>query len=295
MSLPKVSVIIPNYNYGKYIAKTVDSVLSQTYKCIEVVVVDDGSKDDSLNVLKNYGEALTVIRQQNQGVSPARNNGVRNSTGELLAFLDADDIWLPEKLERQVQRITSDGDVGLVHCAMSYVDINDNVFGENRNGLEGWIGEAILRLKPAIVGAGSTGLVRRHIFDEVGGFDPRQTTAADWDFCYRVASRYKVAFVDEPLVLYRIHNSNMHSNVGAMEKDMRIGLEKAFASGNPSIMAMRAACYADFHYMLAGSYFHSGQYAATVSNAIKSLWYKPTQIGTLLSAPLRRLRTQDSR
>jgi glycosyltransferase involved in cell wall biosynthesis len=295
MVLPKVSVIIPNYNYGKYIAKTVDSVLAQTYKNVEVVVVDDGSKDDSLDVLENYGEAITVVRQQNQGVSPARNNGVQNSTGELLSFLDADDIWLPEKLERQVHRITDDADIGLVHCAMSYVDTNDNVIGENRNGLEGWIGEALLRLKPAIVGAGSTGLVRRDIFDEVGGFDPRQTTAADWDFCYRVASRYKVAFVDEPLVLYRIHNSNMHSNVGAMENDMRIGFEKAFASSDPSVQAMRTACYANFYYMLAGSYFHSGQYAASISNALKCLWYGPSRIGTLLSVPVKKLKPQDSK
>ncbi|HEY0656892.1 MAG TPA: glycosyltransferase family A protein, partial [Pyrinomonadaceae bacterium] len=104
MNLPKVSVIIPNYNYAKYIAETIDSVLAQTYPNLEVIVVDDGSKDDSLKILRSYGDKITVIEQKNQGVARARNIGTAYSNGEYIAFLDADDVWLPEKLARQMEK-----------------------------------------------------------------------------------------------------------------------------------------------------------------------------------------------
>src|SRR5688572_24093435 len=98
MKLPRVSAIIPNYNYAYYLPRAIDSVLAQTYPHVEIVVVDDGSTDNSETVLKSYGGRIRWLRQQNQGVAAARNHGVRETTGELVAFLDADDLWLPLKL-----------------------------------------------------------------------------------------------------------------------------------------------------------------------------------------------------
>ena len=291
MNLPKVSVIIPNYNYEKYIAKTIDSVLAQTYRNIEVIVVDDGSMDNSLNVLKDYGDKITVIEQKNQGVSPARNNGAANSSGEYIAFLDADDIWLPEKLKHQMQKFFDDKEIGLVHCSMTFIDPNGEVCGENRDGKQGWIATDIIKLKDgAIIGTGSTSLVQRIIFEENKGFDHRLTTAADWEFCYRVAVEHKIGFVEEPLVLYRIHNSNMHNNIGAMEHDVTIGFEKAFADKSSGIQEIRSECYGNFHQMLAGSYFKSRDYPAFLKNAAMSLWYKPQNIGYYLNFPIRKLK-----
>ncbi len=283
---PLVSVIIPNYNYEKYITRTIDSVLEQTYKHIEIIVVDDGSKDNSLKVLEKYGHKITVLEQANQGVSLARNTGVAVSSGEYVAFLDADDIWLPAKLEAQMQKFFDNPDFGLVHCSMTYIDRNDEISGENRNGKEGRLASDILRLDGgAIVGAGSTCLIPKRIFDEVGGFDLDQTTAADWDFCYRVAKKYEIGFICEPLVLYRIHDSNMHSNIGAMEHDVKIGFLKAFADHSPAVQGIRRECYGNLHYMLAGSYFRSGNYPAFFVNAIKSLWYKPRNVRKYLAVP----------
>ena len=101
---PLVSAIIPNYNYSRYIGEAVESALNQTYKNIEVIVVDDGSCDDSLKVLSAYVDRIKVVSQKNAGVAMARNNGVEVSTGEYVAFLDADDVWLPDKVEKQVDR-----------------------------------------------------------------------------------------------------------------------------------------------------------------------------------------------
>src|SRR5688500_3318505 len=99
-----VSVIIPNHNYVHYLREAIDGVINQTYPDIEIIVVDDGSTDGSREILKSYGERIVSICQNNQGVSAARNNGVRSSRGQYVAFLDADDSWLPEKIEREVEQ-----------------------------------------------------------------------------------------------------------------------------------------------------------------------------------------------
>src|SRR5690349_9034781 len=102
-TLPLTSVIVPCYNGGRYVATAVQSVFRQSYPRIEVVVVDDGSTDDSPAILAGFGEAIRYVRQTNQGLSAARNRGIKEARGELLAFLDADDVWLPSKLATQVQ------------------------------------------------------------------------------------------------------------------------------------------------------------------------------------------------
>ena len=136
MNLPMVSVIIPNYNYADYIGLAIDSVLAQTYPNVEIVVVDDGSKDDSIEILAAYDGRIKLILQQNQGVSVARNTGAANSSGELLAFLDADDVWRPEKLEKQVHAIANDEDVG--PCAL--FDDAYRSAGHALRGDSGWKG-----------------------------------------------------------------------------------------------------------------------------------------------------------
>jgi glycosyltransferase involved in cell wall biosynthesis len=288
MNLPKVSVIIPNYNYAKYIAETIDSVLAQTYPNLEVIVVDDGSKDDSLKILRSYGDKITVIEQKNQGVARARNIGTAYSNGEYIAFLDADDVWLPEKLERQMEKFFANEEIGFVHCSMTFISPNGDIIGENRNGMEGNVAGEFLRLRRGVVvGAGSTGIVKRNIFDEVGGFDTRLSTSADWDFCYRLARNHEIGFIIKPLVLYRIHNSNMHANIKAMEHDMLLSFEKAFADEIP---ANRRECYGNLHLTLAGSYFRAQNYADFIRHSLKSIWLKPTNFTYFAQFPLRRLK-----
>lgn len=286
-----VSVIIPNYNYGKFISASVESVLSQTYKNIEVIVVDDGSKDDSLEILKRFGNKIRVVQQKNSGVSAARNHGVSLSNGDLIAFLDADDIWLPEKLERQIEKFNADSEVGLVHCSMILIDQENKPIGENNNGQEGWVSEDFLRFESGVVvGAGSTALVKRQIFDEVGGFDLRLSTAADWDFCYRVSRKYKLGFVTEPLVLYRMHTTNMHGNIKAMEHDILLAFEKAFAENCGDLQKIRRECYGNLYMMLAGSYYHAKNYKKFLKMMGKSLLTNPKKFPYVIGYPIRILK-----
>jgi glycosyltransferase involved in cell wall biosynthesis len=287
MAKELVSVIIPNYNYAHYLRETVDSVLAQTYSPIEVIVVDDGSRDTSKEVLGEYGERIRTVFQQNQGVSAARNNGFAQSTGEFIAFLDADDTWLPSKIEKQVQEFRRDPSVGIVHVAVHEVDAEGKPLLERKEGLAGQVADELLKLeRNDILGGGSGLMVTRKAFEEVGGFDQRMSTSADWDFFYQIAIRYAVAFVPELLLRYRVHNSNMHANVKLMEHDMEISFGKIFV--DRSTKKSRRA-YGVLYKTLAGSYFRAGQYRDFFRAAYQSLSMDPSNLGYFLSFPLRRL------
>ena len=136
---PLISVVIPNYNYGRYLSQAIDSVLAQSYSNMEIVVVDDGSTDNSEEVLRSYEDRVRWFRQENEGVSTARNFGVEKSHGALIAFLDADDVWLPNKLELQAERIIADESLGLVHCGVEEFCDGDHITRRQLNGLEGWV------------------------------------------------------------------------------------------------------------------------------------------------------------
>lgn len=289
MKLPRVSVIIPNYNYARYLPAAVESVLAQTFPDVEIIVVDDGSTDNSETVLKTYCGRVRWLAQQNQGVAAARNHGVHGSSGELVAFLDADDLWSPLKLERQVQRFLDDPDLGLVHCGVEEIEDNGVHLRVRVDGLEGWVAPQLLLFKPGVIlGGGSGFMVPRSTFDAAQGFDTRLSTSADWDFFYRVAIHQRVGFVPEPLVKYRIHTSNMHANIGAMEHDMLIGYKKAFSSDAGELRQIRRQCYGNLHMALAGSFFRAGRRADFARHALKSLWLTPGNVRRLLGFPLRR-------
>lgn len=291
MKEPLVSVIIPNYNYAHYLPQAVESVLAQTYANLEIMVVDDGSTDDSEAILRGYGNRLRWIKRQNQGVAAARNLGASQTTGQLVAFLDADDLWLPDKLERQVQRFLNDPELGLVHCGVEEIDKEGQHLRFRDDGLEGWVAKDMLIFnRGVILGGGSGVIVPRDEFAAVAGFDTSLSTSADWDLFYRLAARRRVGFVSAPLLKYRVHNSNMHRNVRAMEHDMLIGYEKAFSNSTDEFRALRRRCYGNLHMVLAGSFFRAGQTTDFARHALKSLWLTPGNFKALIGYPLRRYR-----
>ena len=290
--LRTVSVIIPTYNYGRFISHAIRSVLNQTYQAVELIVVDDGSNDNTREVVSEFGNSVKYIRQHNAGVCAARMAGVRESKGELIAFLDADDLWEPTHLEKQVERFADEA-VGLVHSGMREFDSQS---GETlRLYVDGAEEDAARNLllweAPHVNVSGSAVMVLRTAFDEVGGFDTRIKVGEDWDFCYRIAKHYKVAFVPEPLVNYRNHAAAAHRDVGEMERGMALFYEKAFADGG-EILKLRRRALGNFHRVLSGSYFQTGQYSRFLINALKCLWYRPATIKYFIEFPLRRLRSE---
>lgn len=285
MPQPVVTAVIPNYNYAGYLREAVDSVLDQTYENVEVIVVDDGSTDASREVIESYGERVTAIFQENCGVAAARNNGVAAGSGDFVAFLDADDRWLPDKVKKQVAAFVDD-EVGLVHVGLREIDGEGNDVCSRSDGMSGSVADELLLFeRPVILGGGSGLMVRRTVFDAVGGFDTAMSTSADWDLFYRVASRYQVGFIPDVLLEYRVHHSNMHGNIGVMERDMLRGFEKAFASGSK---LDRRRCYGNLFRTLSGSYLHAGRYLDSVRTGIRSLANRPSGVGDLIAAIRRR-------
>jgi glycosyltransferase involved in cell wall biosynthesis len=288
----RISVVIPTYNHGTFVRHALASVLGQTVPASEVIVVDDGSTDDTAAVLRTYDNGrVRVIRQANRGVAAARNAGAATATGDLVAFLDSDDVWMPAKLESQVSRFVAAPELGLVHCGLDEVDGRDRLIRRRLDGMEGWVAEEMLLFRRGVIfGAGSTAMVSSVAFRAVGGFDERLSTAADWDFCYRIARRYPIGFVKEALVRYRLHGLTMHMNVRAMERDMLRGYAKAFSEGDPALRKLRRRAYGKLHSVLAGSYLEVGEYRAGISHAVKSVVWTPGSVGYFAGYPLRRLR-----
>jgi glycosyltransferase involved in cell wall biosynthesis len=291
-----VSVVIPTYNQSQFLGAAIDSALSQSIPSLEVIVVDDGSTDDTERLLAGYRDRVRSIRQKNLGVGAARNNGARIAKGSLLAFLDSDDIWLPQKLSFQIQRFEKEPALGLVHCGLEFIDGQGTAIGSETDGLEGDVSvHMLLFRRPVILGGGSGAVIRKAIFDELGGFDPCLSTSADWDLYYRIASRSRVGFVPDVLLRYRIHTGNMHRNIDAMEQDMLLAFEKAFREPEPSLCRIRRQCYGNLHTVLAGSFYAAGEYRGFFRHAARAFLMSPGNISRFIGYPLRWYRARGSR
>ena len=281
-----VSAIIPTYNHERFIGEAVDSVLAQTLLPLEVIVIDDGSTDDTAEVLARYGDRIRVIRQDNAGVAAARNAGIAAARGEYLAFLDSDDSWYPHKLELQMARFASQQDLGLVHCGAKIVDAEGRTLSTTTAGAEGRVAEAMLRMdREVIFPQGSSIVVPKRVAVEIGGYDERLPPSEDWDFCYRIAARYEIGYVREVLVRYRLHGGGIHHNIPRMERAMMIALEKAFA--DPAVQPLRNASYGRLHRILAGCYFETRDLGRFARHAAASLRYDPRNLGYFVAWPLR--------
>ena len=203
-----VSVIVPTYNRASLILRAVHSVLNQTYSDLECIVVDDCSTDNTKQVIESIDDnRLVYLRHDvNKHASAARNTGIRQANGQLIAFLDSDDEWLPEKLAKQVQLIQSLPEkIGMVYCWMDYYDENFKVIKEHHPTLKGRVFSYLLD-KQAL-GACSTLLVRPEVVKAVGGFDESLPRGNDGDFIRRVCLEYEVDFIPEMLVKYHIGHS----------------------------------------------------------------------------------------
>ena len=199
--MPTVSVVIPAYNVERLIRQTLDSVLAQTYRDFEVVVVDDGSKDATAEVVSGYGEPVRCIRQANAGPSAARNRGLREARGEFVAFLDADDLWLPEKLAAQMPLFDAEGRVGLVYCRFERMDMDGRPLPTTP-----WLtptGRVYYQLLERSYVPASTPVVRKACFERAGCFPEDMSWAEDWHLWIRIARHYEYAVADEVLVCHR--------------------------------------------------------------------------------------------
>ena len=239
---PLVSIIIPMYNAQKWINGLLHSILNQTYQNIEVILVNDGSTDESLALVEKFLEELgetriQVVNQENTGVSEARNEGVRNSIGELLAFVDSDDIWIREKIERQVNTMI-ELDIAATACSYaifrdSNLEILDVVHPDwSTLGVRNWL---LFRSYGGLLS--STLMLRREIFYKAGPFRSDLSLSADIDFAWRLLSFTQVKLIREPLVAYRLRPNQMHKT-----SDLLISESKRMIDSVSLLQSNKFAC-----------------------------------------------------
>ncbi|MHC4131899.1 MAG: glycosyltransferase family 2 protein [Planctomycetota bacterium] len=209
----KVSVIIPAFNAGQFINQTIDSILAQTYSDYEIIVVDDGSTDNTVKVVKNYGANVKYIYQENSGQGAARNTGIAAAKGDWIALLDHDDEWLPDKLSLQMELLKRNP--ALKWCATNRYQSdgirravvgNSEVIEKSLDGkdyFENYFEAATKGVCPVIT---STMLIQKVVFEEIGGFDPCLVRCDDLDMWWRIAYRYPaIGYLPEPLVIVHLN------------------------------------------------------------------------------------------
>jgi glycosyltransferase involved in cell wall biosynthesis len=207
--MPRVSVIIPTYNRASVVSEAIQSVLEQTFTDYETIVVDDGSTDNTRELVRkldNGSGNIRYIYQTNRGVSAARNHGISLAKGDYVAFLDSDDKWLPEKLHIQVQALDKNPEYGMAYSYFLRVSNSGDVIkesGKARTRLSGWIYPEILFIKGTAIQT-STVIVRTCVLREIGGFDEKMRICEDLDLWRRIAILCKVLQIERTLSIYTI-------------------------------------------------------------------------------------------
>jgi glycosyltransferase involved in cell wall biosynthesis len=292
MSSPLVSVVIPSHNRADYVIEAVESALGQTYPHVEVIVVDDGSTDETRTLLEPYGDRITYIYQTNAGVSAARNAGIRRSNGEWVAFLDSDDVWLPEKLKAQVDCALAHPHADLVHTDAFYCRATSDQRTIRPTANPPMEGDCYTRLFAGNRLITSSVMARRSALDQDQPFDTELRGTEDYLCWFRIARRRPFAFVQQPLVLYRLHDSNTINNKSKMDRNVLLALDKALAD-DPQLAervgkaAVRSR-YADLWYYLGYRSLEQGNFREARQALLQTLRYdrQPRVWGMLLSLAL---------
>jgi glycosyltransferase involved in cell wall biosynthesis len=280
---PLVSVVVPAFNAERFIGPALRSVLAQTWSSLEVVVVDDGSTDGTARIAESIAaddERLSVLRCQNQGVSAARNRGIVAGGGSHVAFLDADDLWLPRKLERQMTLLQREATLGAAFCGLLLIDNAGRFIGRMRPpGRAEAFRNTYLLQRPyvSIVSA----VIPRTVLDAVGLFDERMSTSADFDLACRIMLAHPVAGVDDALYLWRQHGSEqMHRNPAATEHDMQLAYAKLLDRGAlpSSLRRVRRQALANLEVSLAGAYLHRGELREFLRHALRAARLHPGRV-----------------
>jgi len=272
---PLVSVIMPVYNGEPFFGASLDSALCQSYRNIEVIVVDDGSQDRTKAIAESRAAAdprVRVISQPNRGLAASRNRGLASAAGEFVAPLDADDIWDPAKIERQVRRALEAGArTGLVYCWWFWMDSEGGVLDSSPQWrIEGDTADALLHVN--YIGNSSVPFFRRSHLEEIGGYDETlREGCEDWDVALKIAERAQVAVVPAPLVGYRWHRGNMSGKTDAMWRSHGRVIHGARRRRGGLSRASVRRSQDQFALYLAGVAFRSASYWQAVRWGMRSL------------------------
>ncbi|VXD25470.1 conserved hypothetical protein [Planktothrix serta PCC 8927] len=234
-----ISVVIPAYNAEKTIQQTIDSILNQTFEDFEIIVINDGSTDSTLDIVSNiHDPRIQVFSYPNSGASTSRNRGLAVATGEYIALLDADDLWTPDKLESQYQALQNHPQAAVAYSWTDYIDESGNFLQSGKHPtFNGDVYPELLIQN--FLENGSNPLIRREAFAEVGGFDESLLGGQDRDLYIRLAARYHFVLVPVVQVFYRMSTNSISSQVIRQEKQCVAVIEKAFLQAPPTLQHLK--------------------------------------------------------
>jgi glycosyltransferase involved in cell wall biosynthesis len=299
--MPQISVIIPAYNAEHTIRETIESVQQQTFQDLELLVINDGSKDKTLELVQSIkDERLKVFSYKNSGVCVARNRGVSHATGEFISFLDADDIWMPDKLELQLAALQQHPEAGVAYSWTYFMYDKGETLSFHPcspTSFEGNVYEKLL--VSDFIRSGSNPLIRRQAVESIEGFDSACAGCADWDYWLRLSAKWHFVLVPKHQILYRQASGAMSSKVETMKKEALVALEKAYKAAPPELQYLKKHTMVSFYKYCADLYLQHSTDPRGVSQAGYNLWaairLKPqtlleqTTIRTLIKFLVKRL------
>ena len=249
--MPLISVVIPVYNGEKTIKETLESVLNQTFSDFEVIVINDGSQDSTLEVVSKIQDPrIKVFSYPNAGLSASRNRGIARASGEYIALIDADDLWTADKLEAQVKALQANPEAAVAYSWTDFINESNQFL--RRGCYLSVNGDSYANLLVVnFVENGSNPLIVKQAFTEVGTFDESLGNAADWDMWLRLAARYHFVAVPSPQILYRQSSHSMSSNVHSLEAECLEVIERGFTKAPKSLQSLKKRSLANIYKYLA--------------------------------------------
>lgn len=237
--MPTISVVVPAYNAERTILETIQSVQKQTFSDFEIIVIDDGSTDKTVELLKTVQDSrLKVFSYSNGGLPVARNRGISQSIGAFITFLDADDLWTSDKLELQLAALQKNPKAGLAYSWTLIMDEKgENFYPGKSLSFEGNVYPKLLLSN--FIASGSNAMLRREAIESVGEFDAELRSCEDWDYWLRVAPNWHFVVVPKAQIFYRQSSGAMSSKVDVMEKYHLIVLERAFAAAPSALQFLK--------------------------------------------------------
>jgi glycosyltransferase involved in cell wall biosynthesis len=280
--MPTVSVIIPTYNYGRFIDESLKSVFDQTFQDFEIIVIDDGSSDDTAQRIDSYGNRIRYFRQQQKGPAAARNLGIRESKGEFIAFLDADDFWYSTKLEKQLKLFRTNPRLGMVLTDNALFD--DGGIYKDYVNKKGYLfsGDLVsnIFLRSGVVTP--TVMVRRRVFEKVGMFEENLYIAEDDNMWIRIAVEYEVDIVDESLAQIRDHRFRTMRASDKLESSVENNIELLTTKYGDmvagQIRPLANQKYYQLYFNFGYQYFSARDYRMARPRFLKAIRSKPSKL-----------------
>ncbi len=270
-NLPTISVIVPAYNAARTILKTIESVQQQTFSDFELIVINDGSTDQTLELLGTVEDPrIKIFSYENAGVSVARNRGIAHATGDFIAFIDTDDLWTSDKLELQLAALQHQEEAGVAYSWTSFMDEQGGAFHAAKPiFFEGNVHAQLLLCN--FLNCGSNPMIRRQAIESVGGFDPKLTHGEDWEFYLRLAADWPFVVVPLPQILYRQTSDSASSKIEVMELDTLSIIEKAFRTAPLEFQPLKNQSLANLYHFLAELYLRRTPDASGAKQASQKL------------------------